>query len=327
MGIRLENLKEWKNILYTKTAYEDPSVKAGRDAEEFLTSMVETNLKYKGVYCYLGKRVRSHKEKRRYEIDLIVLTQKHIYMLEVKNWSGSLIRRGKQWVQIRKNGSEIINPSLTKHNRKKQELVIEYLKSKNINLDKKYFSQKVIFMNKNLRLDKGIASDSDVIPYQKLNSYLANQKGATYTERFLHSVVEFCLDAEKSSIIINELFDAMDKSTFEKTQKALAKLQTWDKVVLHGGRILTGDALVLKLESKVIQMKSLKSNTEYRLKWNRSKTFGLLQALLTKISLGKIKLKDGWHKIKTTDTLKFHLAGDPTPVQIELRDVDLIVRG
>ncbi len=327
MGIRLENLKEWKNILYTKTAYEDPSVKAGRDAEEFLASMVETNLKYKGAYCYLGKRVPSQKEKRRYEIDLIVLTKKHIYMLEVKNWSGSLVKKGKNWVQVRNHGKEITNPNLTQYNREKQEIVIEYLKSKNIHLDKKYFSQKVIFMNKNLRLDKKIASDPNVIPYHKLDKYLANQKGTSYSERFLHSVVEFCLDAEKSSIIIDELFDAMNNSTFEKTQKALAKLQTWDKVVLHGGRILTGDALVLKLESKKIRMKSLQSNTEYRLKWNRSKFFGLLQVLLTKISLGKIKLKDGWHKIKTTDTLKFHLAGDPSPVYIPLRDVDLIVRG
>ena len=327
MGVRLENLKEWKNILYTQNIKEDPAIKAGRKAEEFLASMVESNLKYKGVYCYLGKRVRSHQEKRRYEIDLIVLTKKHIYMLEVKNWSGSLVKKGKEWIQIRKSGQEIINPSLTKHNRKKQDLIIEYLNSKNINLDKKYFSQKVIFMNKNLRLDKSIASDPDVIPYKKLNAYLSTQKGATFTERFLHSVVEFCLDSEKSSIVLDELFDSLNKKTFEDMQKQLMKLQTWDKVVLHGGRILTGDVLVLNLESKSIKMKSLKNNTEYPLKWNRSKIFGLLQAIITTFPLGKIKLNDGWHKIKTTDTLKFHLAGEPIPTYIPLRDVDLIVRG
>ena len=327
MGVRLENLKEWRNILYTQKTKEDPAIKAGREAEEFLTSMVESNLKYKGVYCYLGKRVRSHVEKRRYEIDLIVLTKKHIYMLEVKNWSGSLVKKGKKWVQIRKKGKELIHPNLTEYNRKKQDIVIEYLKSEDINLDKKYFSQKVIFMNKNLRLDKKIVNDFNVIPYEKLHTYLSNQKGTTFTERFLHSVVEFCLDSEKSSIVIGELFDAMDKTTFQNIQKALTKLHTWDKVVLHGGRILTGDALVLELKSKKIQMKSLPHNREYRLKWNRSKVFGLLQAILTTFSLGKIKLNDGWHKIKTTDTLKFHLAGDPSPRYIPLRDVDLIVRG
>lgn len=90
----VDRLKAWRDLMRADYTPEDPEVAAGRAAEQFLRTLVESNLKHKGAYCFLGKRVPSQRHKRRFEIDLVVLTKKHLHFLEVKNWSGDLVERG-----------------------------------------------------------------------------------------------------------------------------------------------------------------------------------------------------------------------------------------
>ncbi len=323
----IERLHEWRNIMHAQQIKEDPSIAAGRQAEEFLRVLVETNLKHKGAFCFLGKRVRSKKHKRRFEIDLIVLTKKHLHILEVKNWSGEVVKNGKEWIQIRRHGDRVSHPNLTRYNSKKQAVIIEYLRSQGVKLKHSYFSQKVIFMNPNLRIAPEIASDPNVVPVQKLDKYLSTQKGTSYAERFIHSVVDICIDSEKSSIILDGLFRSMNKADFQTTQKALSELRTWDKVIFNGGRVVTGDCLKLYTSTNTIKMKSLPSGTRCKVAWNRSKLGGLLQGLLTKMPMGRVKLPDRWLPLETSDAIKFHFAGEESPRNILLRDVDLIVMG
>ena len=323
----LERLHEWRSILNTKNIKEDPGIVAGRQAEEFLQALIETNLKYKGSFCFLGKRIPSKKYKRRFEIDLIVLTKKHLHILEVKNWSGEVVQKGDKWIQIKRGGERISHQNLTKHNTKKQMVIIDYLRSLNVKLKPSYFSQKVIFMNPNIRIATEIASDPNIIPIQKLDRYLSSQKGTGGAENFIHSIIDFCIDSEKSAVVLDGLFNSMNKSDFQTTRKALSDLKTWDKVVFNGGRIATGDCLKLQTFNKTINMKSLPAGTQCKVVWNRSKFGGLLQALLTKVHLGRIKLPSGWLPLKTDDVVKFHFAGEKKPRDILMRDVDLIVMG
>ena len=322
-----DRLKEWWLLLDTVEHLEDPTVEAGRQAETFLQTLVETNLKYKGAYCFLGKRVYSHKFKRRFEIDLIVLTKKHIYFLEVKNWSGQVVRKDNEWLQIRTNGEIIRHPDLTKYNSQKQKALISFLKGNHIDLKQKYFSQKVIFMNPNLQLAPDIFKNPDVIPFQHLQDYLRTQKGVSVSERVIHSIIDICLESEKSAIIIDGLFGAMNKNMFNRTQKLLSGLETWDKVVLHGGRVVTGDLLKLYTATKNIDLKRLPSGTKCKVSWNRSKVLGLAQALLTKKSLGTIKLPNEKLSISPSDTIKFHFAGEPSPSIISVKDIEMVIRG
>jgi len=323
----LDRLYEWRDLLRAEHTIEDPEVTAGRAAEQFLRTLVETNLKHKGAFCFLGKRVPSRQYRRRFEVDLIVLTKKHLHFLEVKNWSGELSEDGESWVQIRRNGDHIEHPQLTNYNSQKQQAVVEHLRSHSVELDSTYFSQKVIFINPNLRMSRSIASNPDVVPWNRLNDYIATHKGASYSERFVHSVIELCLDSEKSGLVLDGLFHAMPKSHFVTTREIFSKLETWDKVVLHGGKVLAGDCLKLFTTVSTVDLKSLPSGARCKVSWTRSKIIGLLQALMTGIPLGKIGLPDKRMPINPTDILKFHGAGEEKPSEISMRNINLIIRG
>ena len=323
----IDRLKEWWLLLDTVEHIEDPIAEAGRQAEAFLQTLVETNLKYKGAYCFLGKRVYSNNHKHKFEIDLIVLTKKHIYFLEVKNWSGKVVRKNNEWLQIRMNGKTITHPDLTKYNSQKQQALVSFLKNNHIDLKQKFFSQKVIFMNSNLQLSSEIYKNSDVIPFQHLQDYLKTQKGVSVSERVVHSIIDICLESEKSAIIIDGLFDAMNKDTFYRTQQLLSGLETWDKVILYGGRVVTGDLLKLYTTAKNIDLKKLPSGTKCKVTWNRSKVLGLAQILLIKKSLGMIKLPNKKLPISPLDKIKFHFAGQKSPASILMKDVEMIIRG
>jgi hypothetical protein len=318
----LDRLNDWRELTRTEYTIEDPSVEAGREAEKFLRTLVETNLKYKGAFCFLGKRVPSQIHGCRFEIDLIVLTKKHLHFLEVKNWSGDLIEKNGSWVQIRRNGEQIEHPDLTKENSKKQQAVVDYLKLNGLEIDSSYFTQKVIFMNQNLRISSSIESNSDVVPCYRLNNYLSAQKGASYAERFIHSAIEMCLDSEKSNLVLDGLFHAMHSKNFEIARNTISKLETWDKVVLYGGKVLTGDCLKLFADSSPINFKSLPSGSRFKVAWTRQKVLGILQVLLTKIPLGRIRMPDKWIPVKPKDILKFHCAGDEHPCEINMQNVN-----
>lgn len=319
---------EWRKIQDTQTHKEDPTKAAGQEGEEFVLALVESSLNYKGVYCFMNKRVRSKKDNKRYEVDLVVLTKKHIYFLEVKNWSGELFQKGNNWIQKRLSGETLMHPNLTHYNLKKQDAMIEYLRSKGINLDKSYFSQKVIFIKHKLKIAPKIVSNPNVIPAHKLDGYLSKQKTIGKVEKFIHSVIEFCLDSEKSGIVLDGIYHSMNKKQFEAAQKALSSLETWDKIVFNGGEVVTGDLLKLSIANgKAVKIKSIPNGTQVELSWNRSKFGGLMQALFSKKALGQIKLKKQWQPISTKDTVKFHSAGEKSPQKISLRDINMIVRG
>lgn len=212
-------------------------------------------------------------------------------------------------------------PNLTTYNSEKREVVVEYLRSKDVELDASYFTQKIIFMNPRLRIDRKITENPDVVPANKLAHYLATQRGSSYAERFVHSVVEMCLDSEKSGLVLDGLFHAMPTQHFAAAQEALAKLETWDKAVLHGGRVLAGDALKLFTRSRTVDLKALPSGTRCPVRWTRSKVIGLIQSLVCSAPLGVVRLPDGSIPIQpNVDMLKFHAAGDEKPSEHPMRN-------
>jgi hypothetical protein len=322
-----ERLREWLELGGAKCEKDDPSVAAGRAAEHFLRTLIESNLKYRGACCFLGKRVPSRKHRRRFEVDLIVLTKRLLYFLEVKNWSGELIEDGANWVQIRRSGDRVYHPNLTEDNSEKRTVVAEYLRTVGIELGSTFFSQKTIFMNPRLRLAPGIAENPDVVPRHRLNDYLATQRGTSYAERFVHSVVELCLASETSQSVLKRVFKVMPGAQFAAAQQALSSLETWDKLVLWGGKVLTGDCLKLITPSLTVDLKSLPSGTRCKISWTRSRAIGLLQSLVTAAPLGRIRLPDNRLPIKPMDVLKFHNAGEEKPCEVLMRNVDMVIRG
>jgi hypothetical protein len=325
-----DRLDIWKAGTEAKLTCEDPEDIAGRDAEVFLKSLVESNLRYKGAHCFLGKRVPHNDRKNggRYEIDLVVLTKKHIYLLEVKNWSGHLLLDNGNWIQVKRSGVEVDHSDLHALNLRKQRAVLEFLEKNGVGLGPSFVSQKIIFMNRNLTIAPALASNADIVPREMLDSYLASQKGASKSECIIHSLIELCLDGEKSGKVLGGLFQAMRAEQFEGARKLLEQLETWDRVVLYGGKVIPGDCYTIKLRnSSVIDVKQLPSNWKIRVLWTRSRFFGLLKVFLTKRPLARMRLPEKWQTLHQGDTLNMRVVMETENRTIPMSEIECIIRG
>lgn len=321
-------LKQWRDLIQVRPQSEDPEVLAGRKAEDFLGQIVESNLKRRGAYCFVGKRVPNLEKGCRSEIDLIVLTKKQLHVIEVKNWSGLLTEDNDSWVQHKKDGQQLKFDNLTAHNSSKMNALIDYLQSYGVEIAPQFLSQKVVFINPRLKISQQIANDPNVIPRSRLDQYIQSQKGATFSERMLHSVIESCTSAEAGSIILDGLFKAMPRKQLKLAVEALSELRSWDLIGLHGGKILQGDARKIYISSQIIDPDPFPQGETITLKWRRGKVKSLLQSYILNFSLGKTRIKKQRFPLNPLeDNIKFHKAGHAEISKIPLKEIDWIKRG
>ncbi len=324
---RTDRLNEWRRLGKILPEDEDPEILAGRKAERFLNVIIQSNLKYKGANCFVNKRVPSSTYKRKYEIDLIVLTRKQIHFIEVKNWSGEVYQEGENWIQIKRSGERIEHLDFVNHNSFKQKVVIEFLRENGIKIDKSYFIQKVIFMNDKLRIDPRISKNPNVVPHYKIQKYLSRQKGSNWGERVLYSIVEICLAQEKSKIVLDGLFNSLNGSEIRKMKELFINLPTWDKLGLFGEKIINGDAIKLMINNQTYNLTRLANGDRIDFFWTRNKVGGLVKALLFNNSMGHIFINGQKIPISTTDQILFHKAGEEEPSIFELGNVKFLLKG
>ncbi|BBP46085.1 hypothetical protein THMIRHAS_14580 [Thiosulfatimonas sediminis] len=323
-----DKLKQWRELIRVKPQFENPEVLAGRQAEDFLAQIVESNLKHKGAYCFVGKRVPNNEKACRSEIDLIVLTKKQLHVIEVKNWSGLLSSHNGDWIQHKSDGQQLRFDNLTAHNSSKLRALVDYLHSYGAAIEPRFISQKVVFINPRLQIAPQIAQDPNVIPRSRLDKYLKSQKGASFSERMLHSVIESCTSSEAGSIILDGLFKAMQRKQLKLAVQALGELRSWDLIGLHGGKILQGDARKLYIGSHIIDPEPLERESFITLKWRRQKVSALLKSYLLNMALGKTKIgKQRYVLNPIEDNLKFHKAGQAEISRIPLKEIEWIKRG
>lgn len=326
--ISMDRLKVWRQLTKVQPVYEEAQVLAGRVAEDFLHQLVRSNLKYKEAYCFIGKRIPSVKDKRRYEVDLIVLTKKQLHVIEVKNWSGELFIRNGGWVQRKKNGEEVEHQDLAQYNARKMQALTKYLEVNGVNIPAGFIRQTVLFMHPGLRMSSEIASHPAVIPRAMLDAYLKSQRGSSMAERMLHSVVEACLSMENSKVVLDGLFSALHSKQLKAAIAALSELHTWDRLCLYGGKVEQGDMIALTVNGQFIDLKAMPAGESIDVKWVRGKLWSLVWALITKWPMGTVKYR-GQRLIPNTDSdsIHFHRVGYPTPEKISLVRVSWLRRG
>jgi len=322
-----QKLEEWRRLTKTEPILEDGRTVAGQQAEIFLKSLVKNNLKYKGAYCFAGKRVPSKQHKRRFELDLIVLTKKQLHFLEVKNWSGELFSYQDKWVQRKRDGRTTEHPHLTRYNSMKTEVMLDYLSEQGVKISNNFVAQKVIFMNPSLRIYPEILNDPNVIHRLMLDKYLTSQKGASVAERMVHSIIEACLDSEKGQVVMDGLFSSLTTEMVEQAANSLSELRTWDKIGFYGGRTLQGDALKLINGERTFDLSKLKAGELIHFQWSRNKIISLGKTLLSK-SLGKTMINSEIINLNSVDSmLLFHSAGEQKPNEIEIRHLNWLSKG
>ncbi|MCF7699214.1 nuclease-related domain-containing protein [Loktanella sp. M215] len=325
----ISRLEVWRDIVSIKAEPELGDVIAGRDAEIALRSMVSNHLSWKSASIFHSKRVPSNVSspwRDRYEIDLIVVSHKQISAIEIKAWSGSVRLSGSSWVQERRNGQQISHEDPLQKNQKKLDSLCAFLESKGIRVPKARISR-VILWNRNVRIPLEIANRDEIIMHHELEKFLSHQKASGFGERFMMSVLELCLEREAGQIAADGFFSAIPTHDFDAATHAVSHLETFDKLELYGGRVLSGDLRYLRANGQSFSLKELASGRTIAVKCKRNKLFLFFAALLGSSPL--ISLSEPYESIpiSSRDSVLFHAAGQKQPESIELSRIVRMVRG
>jgi len=141
------------------------------------------------------------------------------------------------------------------------------------------------------------------------------------------SVLELCLEQEASKIASEGFFSAIPTHDFDKGTRAVSRLETFDKLELYGGRVLSGDLIELRANGQSLSLKDLPSGRTININCRRNKLFLFFVALLT--SSPMISFSDPYRSVSASprDTVKFHAAGEEKPELFELSRIVSMVRG
>ena len=93
-------LRCWKKLFTTTyiPPQEERIILAGRRGESFLKTYISSHEKFKSSHVFPSRRLNNLDGKGRKEIDMIIVTDRKIYVIECKNWSGELHVNGDTWV-------------------------------------------------------------------------------------------------------------------------------------------------------------------------------------------------------------------------------------
>jgi hypothetical protein len=333
-----EHFAVWHKIVKTDLTpvAEDGWVKAGREAEDLLRQLVNENFSFRGCYSFAAKRIPDPQNQRRREIDLIVVTAKKMYVIECKNWSGTLKIDGDRWVQT-SGGKVKHHDDVLLLNTLKMRLLIAYLQREGIRVQPDRICQKVIFMNKKLDIQSlVIEKNFDVITPERLDEYLSAQNNQLkFHEKLLSSVIGLLLDEELKGVVLDGLaIERVGGENHERLIQVIGQLPTWDKIFLHGTKILSGDIIKssanIYADPRQLPFDRIK---EIRVKLVKSKWWGFIKALLRVGRPIGLDLYDDRGKLLAATTgnphglMRIMEAGSPQPNDVGICQIDRVVYG
>jgi Nuclease-related domain len=335
-----EHFNAWHTISKTNLnpIEEDGWILAGRDAEDLLRTIVNENYSFKGCHSFAAKRIPDPRNKRRREIDLIVVTAKNLYVIECKNWAGTLEIKGRQWVQTNSRGKVTAHEDVLDLNAFKMRLLVDYLHDQGIWVQKHQVCQKLIFMNSNLEItDSTISKNPDVVTPNLLQEYLGQQNNKLKPhEKLFASVIGLLLDEELKGKVLDGLsIERVGGEHHERLIQEISTLATWDKIFLHGTKILSGDIINRDISNiyRYPQRVPINQAKEVQVSFVKSKWLGLAKAFLKFGRPIGLDLYDSQGKLiaKTNGNpvgiLRIMEAGSTEPTSVNICEVDRLAFG
>jgi hypothetical protein len=251
------------NYVGVQTRREESDLAARRfnaaiSAEDQLATHVRTALGYDGIRMRLRvPRTKEQKEQMqeeaggntrgsRGEIDMVVLTSKHLFVVEVKNWVGDVYTSGAnddQWIQCpphpvnpRAHGNPINHgPVLDDHREKSRALITYMMKSSlaqasGLQLPLGFIVPLLVFTNDKVILDRKTQQRH---PHAMTLSEFSQVVGSKVV--WWDWAAWMCPWAVPSTeLTYNQQLIALE---------VIDTLPTWDVVTLHNGTVRTGDVL------------------------------------------------------------------------------------
>jgi hypothetical protein len=192
-------------------------------------------------------------------------------------------------------------------------------------------------MNKKLDIQSlVIAKNFDVITPDRLDEYLnAQNNQLKFHEKLLSSVIGLLLDEELKGKVLDGLaIERVGGEHHDRLIQVMTQLPTWDKIFLHGTKILSGDIIKSSVniyaDPRRLPFDRIK---EIRVKLVKSKWLGLIKALLRVGRPIGLDLYDDRGNLLVATTANPHgliraiEAGSPEPIDVDICKIDRIVYG
>ena len=240
----LLGLQCWKK-LFTFTYLpprEEKIILAGRRGETFLKNYIASHEKFRDSHVFTARRLENIAEKGRKEIDMIIVTDRKIYVIECKNWSGNLYIDGDTW--LHKNvveGNQTVtntydaNSNPINLNRSKASLLYYTLWGNGFQISEQDIVSKVILMNRNLTVRGQSKAPDDLILFKDLDPYLSKQDTrvqTSLTEKIILSILSLCLDERHFPIVADTISPCLGGEKRTAMLQFLQDLPSWDYLYL-----------------------------------------------------------------------------------------------
>ncbi|XP_002965126.2 uncharacterized protein LOC9658491 [Selaginella moellendorffii] len=222
----LAGVRQIRDVSRPQRESENESDRAGRLGE------LEVALLFQGVsgaLVFQSLRVPDSERKGRREIDLVILTKKKIYVIEVKNWAGTVkIQRDGSWCQIRRNGTTHTLPDVVEDTKFRASLLEAYIARRGVKLPTDFIDYKVFLINPDCSPVDEILYQPEVLTSEQWQSFLDQEVSQ---ESWFRSILT--------------TLNGKD-TTYEQLKYILSTAPTWDKLYLEGGRIVVGDFMYFR---------------------------------------------------------------------------------
>ncbi|KAG0562417.1 hypothetical protein KC19_9G144300 [Ceratodon purpureus] len=203
------------------------SNRAGRLAELRVAKLFEG---IPGVEVYQSLRIPDPEHRGRREIDIVLLTKRDLFVLEVKNWSGSInLNADGSWIHTRSDGSTVVHSNLLEDLNYRADLLESYIERRGTTLPAGFIQQKVFLVSRDCRPEQAITMQREVITNDQWEHFFNNN-----LVRKDSGWLKNALSNERSEKSLSE---------YERKQLhyILSTAPTWDRLELEGGTILVGE--------------------------------------------------------------------------------------
>lgn len=219
------------------------SDRAGTQGEQIAYHQLHGILKELGgkPRIFQSLRVPKPKDSGKFEIDLLLVSETAVLVIEVKHWSGHLTRERDGWVQERGSAKKAVQDPL-RLNQEKLLALHQWLLQRNVAIPLKCFHSYVLFTHPQVTFSPDLRSAPEVVSVSMLLA-LAIKKCSSPGRLFWQQ-------RSRTDFHFYSLIEALDQ------------LPTWDRIQLHGGRVMRGDleSIVLpEVDPLALQRKQLKS--------------------------------------------------------------------
>ncbi|KAM7370660.1 hypothetical protein PAMP_010189 [Pampus punctatissimus] len=192
-----------------------------------------TGLRKEDVYCNL--RIPDKFQTSKDDINVVVLTGKGIFCIDVKPWRGTVSAHNQNWhVQVKEEDQNFTNTCIEqiedplKAITTKAANLCDHLKRSEVPVPQSLFLPRVIFLSPDCELDEELKKRRELVSHSQIDNFLRS---------FREGYMAWISDALTPSWLSGHL----SYRQMESVREVLRRVGTWDLVRLHCGKQLKGD--------------------------------------------------------------------------------------